>query len=95
MAREKPQPPEEGLLPGDERESVDVSSPIVKVFPYNLKDKGKPTASTKSKNQVEVPPLNGVTKKRRLVLKSAYELKESKSKIPSEIFLDLNFFSFT
>lgn len=56
--------------------------------------KGKSTLPVNFKRQLEVPSLEGVTKKRRLVLKFDVPQKKVKVKSSLKCHLDLNFFLF-
>lgn len=69
------------------------TSLMVKAISQNPKGKGKYTSSVESKSQLEVHPLEGVTKKRRLVLKPVMLAKKAKQNFSSKHFhLDLNIF---
>lgn len=65
---------------------------MIKAISPNPKGKGKYTSPVKFKSQLEVHPLEGVAKKRRMVLKSVMLAKKAKKKFSSKHFhLDLEF----
>lgn len=51
------------------QKGVNTLSPIDEVVPSNPKGKGKSISPPKSIDQLKEPPLEGVTKKRSMVLK--------------------------
>lgn len=75
-----------GFLPKREGEGVMMPSPGAEVS-LNPKAKGKSTSSYKTRSQLEVPLLEGLTKREGWL----FGIKESEGELP-KCFLDLSFF---